>query len=185
MSGHCKPGISLIEIMIALAIIAVVGTTIVPRLWHTDARQERRNLLVQLNELIGITQQQAIITNTEHKVEFDLPTIRVLRASDKRTSEGAPIFESVKNFVVRPDMTLPKNIDIKQFLINGIDEMSRFIGGNSKKIWFFISADGIAQPVIINMLDKKDRVRSGKAGSFSWVMNPFSAQFKEYDEFQQ
>lgn len=185
MSGRCKQGFGLLEIMIALAIVAIVGTTIVPRLWRTDARQERRNLLVQLNELMGYTQQQAVITGADHKVEFEFPKIKIVRATDKRTSEGQPVFEPVTNFAVHPELSLPKHLEIKQFLIDGIDEMSRFVGGTTKRVWFFITSSGIAQPVILNMLDRKDGQRGGKGRSVGWVLNPFSAQFKEYNEFQQ
>lgn len=184
MSGRCKQGFGLIEILIALAIIALVGTTIVPRLWRTDARQERRDLLTQLNELVGITQQQGIITGRDHKVEFAFPTIKILRATDKKTSEGSIVFEPVTGFALKPEMVLPKHIDIKQFLIDGVDEMTRFVGANTKVVWFFVASSGIAQPVILNMIDKKDGIRGGKGRQVSWVLNPFSAQFKEYNEFQ-
>jgi prepilin-type N-terminal cleavage/methylation domain-containing protein len=185
MSGHCKQGFGLLEIIIALAIIAIVGTTIVPRLWNTDSRQERRNLLAQLNELLGVTQQQAIITGVDHKVEFEFPKITVMRATDKRTSEGTPVFEPVTDFIVNTEMTLPKHIEVKQFLVDGVDEMTRYVGSTVKRVWFFVAAGGIAQPVILNMIDKKDGIRTGKGRQISWVLNPFSAQFKEYNEFQQ
>lgn len=184
MSGRCKQGFGLIEILIALAIIALVGTTIVPRLWRADARQARRDLLAQLNELVGVTQQQAIITGLDHKVEFTFPAIKILRATDKKSSEGNIIFEPVTGFALKSDMVLPKHIDIKQFLIDGVDEMTRFVGANTKTVWFFVASSGIAQPVILNMIDKKDGVPRGKGRQVSWVLNPFSAQFKEYNEFQ-
>jgi hypothetical protein len=61
--------------------------------------------------------------------------------------------------------------------------MERFEGRGTENIWFFVAASGLAQPVTINLVDDNDR-SAGRARSIGLVLNPFSAQFKEYDTFQ-
>lgn len=184
MSGSCKQGFSFIEVLMTVTIIALIGTVVVPIMLRKDPREERRLFLTQLNGLIGFGQQQAIITGKEQKVEFNFPIIRLLAASDKRSSEGTVVYEPIKGAAITTEMTMPKHLEIKQFLLEGKNEMDRFLGASAKTVWFFVMPNGIAQAIIINVVDKKDGKAEGKGRQIGWVLNPFSAQFKEYDEFQ-
>ena len=44
--------------------------------------------------------------------------------------------------------------------------------------------DGMAQDVIINLVDTKDFLPDESARPVGLVLNPFSVQLKEYDTFQ-
>ncbi len=77
----------------------------------------------------------------------------------------------------------PKNLEIKNFYVEGSDEMERIAGRPDGKIWFFVVPSGLAQNVIINFIDTLDRVNN-KPRTIGLVLNPFSAQFKVYDTFQ-
>ena len=56
-------------------------------------------------------------------------------------------------------------------------------GRQTTELWFFIVPEGLAQDVVINLLDMRDKDR-GKAKQVGLVLNPFAAQFKSYDSFQ-
>ncbi len=185
MFGICRQGFGLIEILVALAILALVGTLVVPAIWRTDPVKARRDIRAHLNELTGFAQQQAIISGHNHAVEFDIKQriVKIMRVADKTTSDGKPTFEPIKSIAIKPDMVWPKNLEIKQFFLEGIDEMSRLLTGTTTRVWFFVLPDGMTQTVTLNIVDTKDGIR-GKGKSVSWVLNPFSAQFKEYDAFQ-
>lgn len=184
MPGHCKQGFSLLEVLLAMTILAILGTIIVPRMLHKDPRQERQLFLAQLNSLVGFARQQAIITGKQHKLEFSFPLIKLFVASDKKNSEGQALYEPLKGAAFATQLTMPKHLEIKQFLLEGNNEMERFVGGSTKSVWFFVLPNGIAQAIIMNIIDKKDGQKGTKGKNVGWVLNPFSAQFKEYGEFQ-
>lgn len=187
MLGTCKQGFSLVEVLVVLALIAVVGTVVVPTIWRTDPRQARHAVLGELNALIGLVQQRAVTTGKEHKIECDFKqgVITASHDSGKRTSEGKSIFEPLSGLVVKPEIAWPRHLQVKQFVVEGFDEMTRFAGAATTRIWFFVLPDGMTQAVTINLIDTKDIVRGGKGRQCGWVLNPFSAQFKEYDAFQE
>lgn len=184
MSGSCRTGLGLIEVVITIAILALVGTIAVPLVLRKNPRQERHLALAKLNSLVSFAQRQAILTGKQQKIEFRFPNVRLLSATDKKDSDGSPVYEPMKGAPVATEMTLAKNFEIKQFLIDGKDEMARFISATVKIVWFFVMPSGVTQAVVLNIIDKQDGPRGSKGRQVGWVLNPFSAQFKEHDEFQ-
>lgn len=184
MSGSCKAGLGLLEVIITIAILALVGTIAVPLVLRKNPRQERRLALAQLNGLVGFARQRAIMTGKQQKLEFRFPTIRLLSATDKKDSDGNSVYEPVNTAPVATELSLAKHLEIKQFIIDGKDEMGRFMNATVKVVWFFVMPSGVTQAVVLNIIDKQDGPTGSKGRQVGWVLNPFCAQFKEYDEFQ-
>ncbi len=175
-------GFTLIEIIIAIAIVAIMMASIAPTL-RQQPGYERKQFIARLNALVQAAWQNAIITRTVHRVLFDFKD-RIARV--ERNMTGAALtqtfdFQPVKG----PDMQMSwaTTIIIKQFFIEGFDEMKRFSGRGAETIWFYIIPDGMTQQVTINGIDKEDAIEN-KPRPFGLVLNPFLAQFKEYDTFQ-
>jgi prepilin-type N-terminal cleavage/methylation domain-containing protein len=181
-----KSGFTLIEIMVAIAIIAVLATVIVPNLRLRNPKQERLAFIARLNLLVAGARQNALLTHQVQRVSFDMSarSISVTSATGAVDGKGEPIFERPKSLRVRNALTIPETLVIKNFYIEGFDEMGRYAGRQTIETYFYVMSDGSAQPVIINILDTKDRTAGQRRREVGLVLNPFNAQFKEYDTFQ-
>lgn len=186
MSGICKNGFTLLEIIIAVAIVALMTVVTVPSLWRRSPEHERKQAIAQLNSFTYHAWHQAMTTGKVHKVLFNFAQKRVelYRETDKKESNGEPIFEPASRLYIAQSFLWPASLSIKQFIVEGADMMEKFAGRASETAWFFVIPDGLAQAVTINFVDTKDILFTKKPRSFGLVLNPFSAQFSVYDEFQ-
>lgn len=187
MSGICKKnGFTLIEILVVIAIMMVMATVIVPNLSPRKAADERASFIAQLNTLLRFAWQNALISHAVHKVVFDLKHKKIFleQATDKKNNEGDVLFKSLGQSHFKTALTWPDNLVIKNFYIEGFDEMKRSVDGSTLETWFFIVPDGLAQHVTINIVDTKDLKQNGRQTKVGLVLNPFNAQFVAHDTFK-
>jgi prepilin-type N-terminal cleavage/methylation domain-containing protein len=184
VSGINKPGFTLIEIMVAIVIIALIAAAVVPRFGGQPLKR-RQAFVSELNALLGLGWQQALTKNTIHRVTLNFEKkLFTLQADEGAGLGDTKGFQEVKVPYVSSDMKLPDNYEIKQFFIAGHDEMQRFSGKELKTAHFFIVPEGLVQAVVINALDKSDLDEQGRAVRFGIVLNPFSGQWTYHDSFQ-
>jgi type II secretion system protein H len=179
-----KEGFSLIEILVAIMLVGIMATIVVPSFRAKDPRKERRQFFTELNTLTRLAWSYALVTGKVQRlvVDFTKGTLQLQEATDKKDEKGEPVFVASKGYIQRT-VTWPKQLQIQNFYIEGFDEMERFGGRPTGTVWFFVTPQGLAQPVTMNIVDTSDRSR-GSARPISLVLNPFSAQFKEYATFQ-
>jgi prepilin-type N-terminal cleavage/methylation domain-containing protein len=178
-------GFGLLELMVAIAIIGMVMATIVPNYQRRIPRVQRENFINSLDNLSQFARQHALTTRKVHKVVFDIANRRAWveqLITGKKDVTGEPLFAPIKSASVRAVCTWETHFVFRNFLIEGVDELSR--GGKvTEEVWFFIVPDGLAQEVIINIADTKDTINN-RARQIGLVLNPFTAQYKVYDEYQ-
>lgn len=180
------PAFTLIELLLALLVVGIIGSMMIPNLGARKPRQEREQFLSELNTLVGLAWRQAMVTGKPTKVVFDFKknkkTVSVEQVTGQKDRDGNPVSAPIK--VGNAIMRFPDRYLIKNFLIERFDEMKRYGGGpRDFSTWFFIMPGGLTQEVIINLEDTKDK-KAGKPYPVGLVLNPFTAQFKIYDEFQ-
>lgn len=182
MSGTCKQAFTLIELLVAIAIILLMATISVPAYKKLFPDVERNSFLSQLEQLTTFAWNNALSTNKIHVVLFDIKErqIRVQIDSGKKDSTGKIIHQPLKGAHLQTSTAIPKNIEIKNFIIESFDEASK---GRLEQAYFYIMPDGLAQQVTINMVDTAQRI-AGRARQIGLVLNPFSARFTIYDQFQ-
>lgn len=186
MLGSNKRGFTLLEILVVLAIIGIMATIIVPNLKNLLPRREREAFVGKLNALTRYAWQHALIERKVHKisVNFEKKLMWVEMATDV-LKDGKPEFARIKGAYLNTSIVIPSSIQIKNFIIEGYDEMSRYGPGSKlQESWFFIMPDGLTQTVTINLLDTRQTNVAGKPRQFGLVLNPFNAQFKVYESFQ-
>ena len=183
---NARHGFTLLEIMIAIAIIGVVMAISVPYFRGRTPRYEREEFIAKVNSLAQVAWQHTLVTHTLHKVTFDLKNRRASIAFAGHGAEvekGEPTFTPLTAWHAPTSMVWDKRFKIRQFIINGFDEMARSAHRETVEVYFYIMPDGIAQQVTINFLDTKDTINN-KPRKVGLVLNPFTAQFETHDTFQ-
>lgn len=173
-------GFTLIELLVALAIIGMLMAAIIPMMQQRPGR-ERKQFVAQLNSLVQFAWQQSIISRKTHRVLFNFKE-RQAFVEKVTSSSQAKNLETEKVSGPGSSMEWPSTIIIKQFIVEGYDELARFGSRGAQTIWFYVIPDGLTQQVTINFIDREDKI-DNKPQQFGLVLNPFLAQFKEYDRF--
>ena len=179
-----KPGLSLIELLVALAIVGMIMASIIPMLQQREPGYERKQLMVRLNALMHFAWEQAVISNAVHRVLFDFKNRKAFVEKNVTKSPTEKTLDFQRSKGMGAETTWPQTLVIRQFIVEGFDEMKRFAGGKGAETsWFYIIPDGMTQQVTINGVDK-DEIINGKPSEFGLVLNPYMAQFRAYDAYQ-
>ena len=148
-------------------------------------RREREAFIGKVNAITRLAWQRALIERKVHRIVFNFKNNEFWMEEPTGTTKLDEMeFKRVKGGYAITSGKIPKSIKIKNFIIEGFDEMTRRGAGGTDESWFFIMPDGLTQTVIINLLDTKQLNAAGKPRQFGLVLNPFNAQFKVYDSFQ-
>lgn len=168
VSGISK-GFSLIEIIIAIALIGLMAIVVVPFFKPKGARSQDA-FVAALNMLTQSAYNNGIVSGKLQRVVFDFKhdNINLEQATGKRDSAGEVQFEPVKLDYMKTSMPIPQNMLIKNFYIKGKDELR---GGGTTKAWFYIMPDGKGQDVTIVTQDLTTNM------IFKFVLNPFKVRF--------
>lgn len=182
-----KSGFGLLELMLALALISVIGMIVVPNFLSRVPRHQRTQFIETLNAVVHEGWLHALETGHVQKVTFNLEkrTISLHEKIEQIDIDGTEIFKPIALLSVAPTYLWPEHFVVKQLFVQGIDEIAQHASGTiMEDIWFFIVPEGIAQEVIINMIDTKDTHFAIDGQEVSFVLNPLRVQFEEYEEFR-
>ncbi len=191
MSGtyNQRSGFTFFELVVAIAVLAIIATIALPRLGQRKPRAVRQQVIEQLSALVTLGYIRALETGKAQRVFFDLKKQHVQLEQQvlqqKRTSTVQPArFEPVQGAFITTRLQWPEHLEIKQFYIKRRDELRTGAGSETNTVWFYIAPSGIAQEVIINTTDTHELDSAGLPVQMSLVLNPFSLQFTVYDAFQ-
>jgi len=154
VSSFNKMGISFIEILITLLVVGIITAFVVPTFLTKGEKTPKKIFCANFAVLIQESLQQAIMTNKVHQIFFDLDEhmviVKIHDPAHAATSEHDKFIPVAKNSYPLP-MTIPQDLEFKNFFINGKDE---FTSGNTMHTaWFYIMPDGTSQSIILNIED--------------------------------
>lgn len=177
-----RSGFSLIELLVAIALIAAVAALVVPNISFRIPKQEREQFVASLNNLLTLAWHHAVASGKVCKVAFnfsqEVRMISLEEQTQKKDESGNQLFAPLEKKYQQTTLKIPDFFVVKNFFIEGTDEVTRYSRGQQVEAWFFISPEGIAQAVIINGVDTQGKKNVGL------VLNQFSARFDVYDAFQ-
>ena len=178
-----KPAFTLIEVMVVVVIMGMLAAIIMPTFRAKPPRYEREKFVARLNAQVQAAWQHAIVTQTLHKVIFDIKKRQVhVEYALPRIGKKDLQFEPLREWYGVEPYIWDERFVIKQFRIEGFDEMARS-ERETIDVFFYVVPDGLTQEVTINFVDTKDLI-GRKPRQFGLVLNPFAARFSVYDGFQ-
>ena len=170
--------------MMVMAIVAVVATVALPNLMQRMPSYERKALVTRLNACMAQVWQQGLVSQKIQRVTFDIQKRTLVLEQETDQVDPVtqqPVYKEVlAQYAGR--VTWPQTFVIKQFFVQGFDELTS--QQKTDKIWFYLLPAGMAQEVVINLVDTKNAPADQEGKKMSLVLNPFTVQFKTYDDFQ-
>ena len=178
-----KSGFTIIELVVVIFIIGLLATISIPNFRKRRPSYERKQFVSHINALVQTAWQEAIEKFKLRVVAFNEKT-RQVSIGEMPIDPKNPTkkdFKPLKFKYLKTNYTWPENLVIKNFFVNGKDELVR---SDKREIYIFINPEGFTDDAIINILDTSDLTIDGKEKQLSLVLNPFKIQFKKYDSFQ-
>ncbi len=172
--------------MIALAMLGVLAYAVMPTNNGRALRAERQKFSSVLNGLAREGWVRALTDGHCYRLMFRFPerTVR-LEKMEKDVLTGDARYTDV--FVDREfsKYQWPDYFEFRNFFLEKVDEMAeRKAGETTDTVFGFILPEGIAQEIVLNILDTKDSLSSPDGRELCVVLNPFSVQFEAYEKFQ-
>ena len=147
-------GFTLIEIVVAIAIIGFMAAIVVPNMLGPTAKAERKSFIAKLNGLLFLGWQQALITHKIHRVAFDIAHKKVyLEVVENVDSADKSNAAQVKIDYQATSIEWPEQFEVKNFYIEGTDEVKAVSNKTKEEYWFYIMPDGLSQDITINLFD--------------------------------
>lgn len=168
----------------AVAIIALLATIATPSIKSFIPKDERKILLENLNSITATGLSNAILTGKINRVVFDLKNnkIYIQEQTGNKLATGALEYADISSKYASSEISLDTTLfDLKNFYIDSKDEMGTPSDeGVKERLWFYILPEGTCQVVILNFIDN---TVTGEEDQFSFLVNPFTCQFKYYEKF--
>ncbi len=134
---NSKSGFTLIELLIAFALIAVLMGIVVPSFKNLLPRREREAFISKVNAITRFAWQRALIERKVHRIFFDFKKREFWVEEPAGTTKlGEMEFNRVKGTHFSTSGKIPSTIEIKNFIIEGFDEMTRRGAGGTAKAGF-------------------------------------------------
>lgn len=166
------PGFSFIELVVVILIIGIIATIVVPASRKKHA--QRVDFIGQLNYLLQVSWQDAVVTGKMHRLVFDASQRKVLaEVAIDTPSHGTPkAFRSLGDKYYQAAVDWDPN----QLVLIDVQAGQQPVGRKAEQTapTILIYPDGLAQPAHLNFSDTQ--------GNFSLVLNPFTAQLAEQHE---
>ncbi len=168
-----------------MAIVGLMVAIAIPNLFKRKPLYEQKAFVTSLNAFMAEAWQRGLTTQKIQKIVFDIPQRRVLleQETNQQDPQGGVQFAPVVVQYAPAAPSWPEAFEIQQFFVQGADELSSSTR-TTNAVWFFVLPGGLAQEVIINMVDTTSQTDLDEGKKVGLVLNPFTVQFKTYDEFQ-
>lgn len=163
-----QEGISLIEIIIAIALIGVMAMLVLPR-FARRGMSERDHIFQDINLLLHTAHTNALLTGNIHKVIFNLKE-STINLQHEKDGTFVPV-----TITYLPKTSWNPVYKLTHFIVKGKDEILEGEGVRTSEVWFFIMPDGLAQEVTLTFSSEEEQ------DTFSFALNPFNVQLRKIE----
>lgn len=184
MLGNTRPGFSFTQLIFVVAIIGVMSVVVIPNLFKRTPFYKQKVFVTSLNAFMAEAWQRGLTTQRIQKIVFDLNQRKVMLEQETDQHEKQPFVPVTVEYAPAAP-SWPEEWEVRQFFVQGTDLMaSQANQRHTDTVWFFVLPGGLAQEVIINMVYLANKQTDFEGKKNALVLNPFTVQFKVYDEFQ-
>jgi len=146
-SYGARRAFSIIELMIGLFIIGLGASMVMPRLLRKAPEAQWPAIRAELDSLLAFARQEAISTQTVHRLTFNKKERSVVvEKRDGLTEKGQPRFTKVASFYTDVQYNLPEKVRLEALLLGKKDllEENKGIG------WCYIVPNGLVQSITLS-----------------------------------
>lgn len=176
-----QPGISFIEILVILLLIAISMSFVIPRFITNRPGIQQKKFFADFASMVSDTMYQAITSKTTHQIFFDFDHhIIIVKKHQPIPDESNQHkhFIPLAQSVFHSRLTIPDFFTIRNFIVQAEEQMKS--GMTMHDAWFYIMPDGTSQATILNIEDDSQDTPA----RFSITINPFYSQATLHDTFQ-
>lgn len=172
---------SLIEILVVVAIMAIIATTTFPRMLKQGSDTKFPHVLGELNNLAFYARQEAILQRKVFRLSFQVntqtPDVIVIESEEKdKEKPGKTIFKPYEGLGFQAKYELPKEIKINAVYQQGKEQLELNKG---KVAYCYIIPDGIMEDLLVRMTRTFDKDEE-KA---SFKIRPFLGNFEFFESW--
>ena len=174
MRNH-RQAFSLLEIMLVVAIIGLMATTIIPRLSRRPPSSEWPLVLDNMNNLVFFARQEAISHQKKYRLRFKQvgkKELFVMVEEEKPDPENVSkkIFDQTDSSYFSTKVKLSEFIRIENVFHGKHDEFNE----NNSEAFCYVVPNGLVQDTVIRLTRHYD----GKEDKVSFRMKPFLGKFE-------
>lgn len=163
------------ELMVIVAIIGFIGSSILPRLMRRPPSAEWPIVLDDINNLVMFARQEAISHQKVHRLNFKFAgkkgtLISVESAEDDPEKPGKKLFEKVDSLYFSTQYKLSEFIHLDNLFHGKLDEFAE----NNFEAYCYVVPNGLVQDSIIRLT----RNYNDKESKVSLRMKPFLGKFE-------
>lgn len=177
-----KRAFTLVEILVVMVVIGFMATLISPRLFKKKDNGTVSTVLKELNNLLTIAKQEAILSNVNLRLTFNsfdfkklelgeaLPEFVIIEKVLSDNNKGKLIVEPFVSEYLDSKYVFPKNIKMERLFL-GKDDL---LTDNKGKGFCYISNDGLVQDVTLQLIE----IQGSFKNKISLIVDPFMGEFK-------
>lgn len=180
-------GFSILELIVGIAIVGVLLTVAIPAFKNQTPQARRDIFLENMNALTREALIRALETGRPHRIVCNLAarTVYLEEKKDEVTRDGDELYEKVQPRIGAVGEQIPATYEFQNFYIEGVDECaSHGAGTRMEDVWFFVLPEGVAQEVLMNIIDLSQSKEGFPGFPFSLFLNPYQVQFEMTNELQ-
>lgn len=172
---------SLIEILVVVAIMALIATTTLPRMLKQGSDTKWPHVLGEFNNLVFFARQEAILQRKVLRLTFQvnpIPPDAIYLESEEQDTEkpDKKVFKLYKGFGFETKYELPKEVRIVAVYQQGKEQLEL---NNGKFAYCYVVPDGIMEDVLIRLTRTFDKDEE-KA---SFKIRPFLGNFEFFHKW--
>lgn len=175
-----KKAFTLIEILVAIVVIAVMATIVSVKLFKRKPESDFSFVLNEFNNIIAIARQEAIANQKVYRVSFksnkesqDYILIEQEYLNPEKIEQK--LYKEIKLTYAKTKYVLPEEIKFYEFFQN----KKEIFEENRGQAFCFVTPTGLVQPALIHVTKKQDE----NLLKASFNLLPFFGKFEFYDGF--
>lgn len=172
-------GFSLLEILIALLIVGIAASFVMPRLVRRSPNTEWSHVHEEMNNMLYYARQEAITTQKIHRLVFDQKKkVCFVEVEDGKDAKGRAKFAASRSYYFTSSYDLPEQITLTSVVL----KKKNLLAENKKRQAFcYVVPHGLVQNVTV-MFERSGIGDEAQAAHLKLRLEPFLGTFDNVEQ---